>query len=407
MSGPLSHIKVLDLSRVLAGPWASQNLADMGADVIKIERPVKGDDSRAFGPPWLKDADGKETSEAAYFCAANRGKRSLTADISKPEAQALIRKLAAKCDVFVENFKFGDLARYGLGYEDIKAVNPGIVYCSITGFGQTGPWKDRPGYDFMAQGMSGLMSVTGSPDSDTDPAGVRFGVPIIDIMTGMYATIAICAALAHRAETGKGQNLDIALLDSALALTSIQAMNYIATGESPGRIGNAHPNIVPYQVFPTADGSVIVACGNDNLYRKYCAATGHPELADDPRFATNAKRVENRATLTPMLAAIMQQRTTKDWCEILDEAGVANGPINTIGQAFDEPQAKARGALFDIAHPLAGTARLIASPMHFSATPVAYSLAPPVLGQHSAEILRGELGLADEAIEQLRASKVI
>lgn len=407
MSGPLSHIKVLDLSRVLAGPWASQNLADMGADVIKIERPAKGDDSRAFGPPWLKDADGKETSEAAYFCAANRGKRSLTADISKPEAQELIRKLATKCDVLVENFKFGDLARYGLGYEDIKAVNPGIVYCSITGFGQTGPWKDRPGYDFMAQGMSGLMSVTGSPDSDTDPAGVRFGVPIIDIMTGMYATIAICAALAHRAETGKGQNLDIALLDSALALTSIQAMNYIATGESPGRIGNAHPNIVPYQVFPTADGSVIVACGNDNLYRKYCAATGHPELADDPRFATNAKRVENRATLTPMLAAIMQQRTTKDWCEILDEAGVANGPINTIGQAFDEPQAKARGALFDIAHPLAGTARLIASPMHFSATPVAYSLAPPVLGQHSAEILRGELGLADEAIEQLRASKVI
>jgi len=407
MSGPLSHIKVLDLSRVLAGPWASQNLADMGADVIKIERPAKGDDSRAFGPPWLKDAEGKETSEAAYFCAANRGKRSLTADISKPQAQELIRKLAAKCDVLVENFKFGDLARYGLGYEDIKAVNPGIVYCSITGFGQTGPWKDRPGYDFMAQGMSGLMSVTGSPDSDTDPAGVRFGVPIIDIMTGMYATIAICAALAHRAETGKGQNLDIALLDSALALTSIQAMNYIATGESPGRIGNAHPNIVPYQVFPTADGSVIVACGNDNLYRKYCAATGHPELADDPRFATNAKRVENRATLTPMLAAIMRQRTTKEWCEILDEAGVANGPINTIGQAFDEPQAKARGALFDIAHPLAGTARLIASPMHFSATPVAYSLAPPVLGQHSAEILRGELGLADEAIEQLRASKVI
>jgi len=407
MSGPLSHIKVLDLSRVLAGPWASQNLADMGADVIKIERPAKGDDSRAFGPPWLKDAEGKETSEAAYFCAANRGKRSLTADISKPQAQELIRKLAAKCDVLVENFKFGDLARYGLGYEDIKAVNPGIVYCSITGFGQTGPWKDRPGYDFMAQGMSGLMSVTGSPDSDTDPAGVRFGVPIIDIMTGMYATIAICAALAHRAETGKGQNLDIALLDSALALTSIQGMNYIATGESPGRIGNAHPNIVPYQVFPTADGSVIVACGNDNLYRKYCAATGHPELAGDPRFATNAKRVENRATLTPMLAAIMQQRTTKDWCEILDQAGVANGPINTIGQAFDEPQAKARGALFDIAHPLAGTARLIASPMHFSATPVAYSLAPPVLGQHSAEILRGELGLADEAIEQLRASKVI
>jgi len=407
MSGPLSHIKVLDLSRVLAGPWAGQNLADMGADVIKIERPVKGDDSRAFGPPWMKDADGKDTSEAAYFCAANRGKRSLTADISKPEAQEMIRKLAAKCDVVIENYKYGDLARYGLGYEDIKAVNPGIVYCSITGFGQTGPWKERPGYDFMAQGMSGLMSITGSPESETDRYGVRFGVPIIDILTGMYGTIAICAALAHRAETGKGQHLDISLLDSALALTSIQGMNWIATGESPGRIGNAHPNIVPYQVFPTADGSVIVACGNDNLYRKYCAAAGHPELADDPRFATNAKRVENRAIITPILDEIMRQKTTKEWCEILDEAGVANGPINTIGQAFEEPQAVARGALFDIPHPLAGTARLIASPLRFSETPVEYAKAPPVLGQHSEEILQQELGLSADEIAALRANKVI
>jgi crotonobetainyl-CoA:carnitine CoA-transferase CaiB-like acyl-CoA transferase len=407
MSGPLSHIKVLDLSRVLAGPWASQNLADMGADVIKIERPSKGDDSRAFGPPWMKDAEGRDTSEAAYFCAANRGKRSLTLDISKPEAQQLVRSLAAKCDVMLENFKVGDLARYGLGYEDIKAVNPRIIYCSITGFGQTGPWKERPGYDFMAQGMSGLMSITGSPDSETDRYGVRFGVPIIDILTGMYATVAICAAIAHRAETGVGQHLDIALLDSALALTSIQGMNYVATGESPGRIGNAHPNIVPYQVFPTSDGSVIVACGNDNLYRKYCAAAGHPELAEDPRFATNAKRVENRAIITPILDAIMQTKTTKQWCDILDEAGVANGPINTIGQAFDEVQAQARGALFDIAHPLAGSARLIASPLRFSGTPVDYRRAPPVLGQHSEEILRDELGLDAGAIARLRASKVL
>lgn len=407
MSGPLSHIKVLDLSRVLAGPWASQNLADMGADVIKIERPGKGDDSRAFGPPWLKDADGKETSEAAYFCAANRGKRSLTADISKPEAQELIRRLAARCDVVIENFKYGDLARYGLGYEDIKAVNPSVVYCSITGFGQTGPWKDRPGYDFMAQGMSGLMSITGSPESETDRYGVRFGVPIIDILTGMYATIAICAALAHRAETGRGQHLDLALLDSALALTSIQGMNWIATGESPGRIGNAHPNIVPYQVFPTQDGSVIVACGNDNLYRKFCAAAGHPELAEDPRFATNARRVENRAVITPILDEIMRQKTTKQWCEILDDAGVANGPINTIGQAFEEPQAVARGALFDIAHPLAGSTRLIASPMRFSATPVTYEKAPPVLGQHSDEILQQELGMSAEEIAALRAGRII
>jgi crotonobetainyl-CoA:carnitine CoA-transferase CaiB-like acyl-CoA transferase len=403
MNGPLSHIKVLDLSRVLAGPWASQNLADMGADVIKIERPVKGDDSRAFGPPWVKDADGKETSEAAYFCAANRGKRSLTADISKPEAQELIRKLAAKCDVLVENFKVGDLARYGLGYEDIRKVNPSIVYCSVTGFGQTGPWKDRPGYDFMAQGMSGLMSVTGAADSEP----MRFGVPIIDILTGMYATIAICAALAHRAETGVGQHIDVALLDSALSLTSVAGMNYLATGKSPGRIGNSHSNIVPYQVFPTADGSVIVACGNDNLYRKYCAAAGHPELAEDPRFATNAVRVENRAVLTQLLADIMKQRTTKEWCTILDEAGVANGPINTIEQAFDEPQAHARGALFDVPHPLAGSVRLIASPMHFSETPVQYEKAPPVLGADSEVILREELGLSDEAIEKLRSSRVI
>ena len=407
MSGPLSHIKVLDLSRVLAGPWAGQNLADMGADVIKIERPLKGDDSRAFGPPWMKDADGKDTSEAAYFCAANRGKRSLTADISKPEAQELIRKLAAKCDVVIENYKYGDLARYGLGYEDIKAVNPRVVYCSITGFGQTGPWKERPGYDFMAQGMSGLMSITGSPESETDRYGVRFGVPIIDILTGMYATIAICAALANRAETGKGQHLDIALLDSALALTSIQGMNWIATGESPGRIGNAHPNIVPYQVLPTRDGSVIVACGNDNLYRKYCAAAGHPELADDPRFATNAKRVENRAIITPILEEIMRTRTTKEWCDILDEAGVANGPINSIAQAFQEPQAQARGALFDIAHPLAGMARLIASPLRFSDTPVEYRSAPPVLGQHSEEILSQELGLSADQIAGLRSGKII
>jgi crotonobetainyl-CoA:carnitine CoA-transferase CaiB-like acyl-CoA transferase len=407
MSGPLSHIKVLDLSRVLAGPWASQNLADMGADIIKIERPAKGDDSRAFGPPWMKDPEGRDTSEAAYFCAANRGKRSLTLDISRPEAQQLVRSLAAKCDVLLENFKVGDLARYGLGYEDMKAVNPRIVYCSITGFGQTGPWKERPGYDFMAQGMSGLMSITGSPDSETDRYGVRFGVPIIDILTGMYATVAICAAIAHRAETGVGQHLDIALLDSALALTSIQGMNYVATGESPGRIGNAHPNIVPYQVFPTRDGSVIVACGNDNLYRKYCAAAGHPELADEPRFATNAKRVENRAIITPILDAIMQTKTTRQWCEILDAAGVANGPINTIGQAFDEPQAQARGALFDIAHPLAGSARLIGSPLRFSETPVDYRRAPPVLGQHSEEILRDELGLDAGAIAQLRAAKVL
>ena len=387
MPGPLSHIKVLDLSRVLAGPWAGQNLADLGAEVIKVERPGKGDDSRAFGPPYLKDSAGKETSEAAYFLAANRGKKSVTVDLADPKGQEIVRALAASCDVLIENYKVGDLERYGLGFEAIKAVNPSIVYASVTGFGQTGPAAERPGYDFMVQGMSGLMSVTGVPDGQPGGGPLRFGIPIVDIMTGMYATIGICAALAHRERSGLGQHIDVALLDTAMALTSILGMSYLTTGEVPERIGNAHPSIVPYQVFKTADGYIILACGNDNLYKKFCAAAGCSEWAEDSRFLKNSDRVKNRAELEPLLAKVFAARSTKSWSEVLEAAGVANGPINDIAQAFEEEQAKARGTLMHLPHPLAGVAPIIASPMKFSGTPIEYRGSAPLLGQHSAEIL--------------------
>ena len=407
MPGPLSHIRVLDLSRVLAGPWAGQNLADMGAEVIKVERPVKGDDSRAFGPPWLKDPQGKPTSEASYFLAANRGKKSITANLSSPEAQAMLRELAKSCDVVIENYKYGDLTRYGLGYEDIKAVNPKVIYCSVTGFGQTGPWRERPGYDFMAQGMSGLMSVTGEPDGTPGAGPMRVGIPIIDILTGMYASIAICAALAHRAQTGVGQHLDLALLDTSMAFLSIQGLTYLTTGEAPGRIGNTHPSIVPYQVFPTKDGSVILACGNDNLFAKFCEAAGCKHLVTDERFAKNAGRVQNRAVLVPMLNDVFAQKTTKEWVAILEEAGVPNGPINSIAEAFEEEQVKARGVKFDLPHPKGGTAPMISSPMKFSATPLTQDTPPPTLGQHTEAVLSGILGLDAAGIAKLREAGAI
>jgi crotonobetainyl-CoA:carnitine CoA-transferase CaiB-like acyl-CoA transferase len=387
MAGPLSHIKVLDLSRVLAGPWAGQNLADLGAEVIKVERPIKGDDSRAFGPPYLKDATGKETSEAAYFLAANRGKKSIALDLSDPAAQEIVRQLAATCDVLIENYKVGDLERYGLGYERIKAVNPSIVYCSVTGFGQSGPAKERPGYDFMVQGMSGLMSVTGLPDGQAGAGPMRFGIPIVDIMTGMYASVAICAALTHREKTRVGQHIDVALLDTAMSLTSILGMTYLTTGITPDRIGNAHPSIVPYQVFKTSDGHIILACGNDNLFKRFCAAAECSPLAEDARFIKNSDRVNNRELLEPLLAAIFAQKTTKVWTQILEAAGVAVGPINTIAQAFEEEQTKARQTLQSLPHPLAGTAPAIASPMKFSVTQVEYKNSAPLLGQHTDEIM--------------------
>ena len=407
MAGPLSKIRVLDLSRVLAGPWASQNLADLGADVIKLERPKIGDDSRAFGPPWVKDRDANDTRDSAYFTAANRGKRSVTLNIARPEGQAIARELAGICDVLIENYKFGDLARYGLGYADLNAVNPRLIYCSVTGFGHTGPYREHPGYDFMIQGMGGMMSVTGEPDGAPGGGPQRAGVPVADIVTGMYASIAICAALAHRAESGLGQHLDLALLDSQIALLAYQNTNYFATGVPPRRIGNLHPNIVPYQPFKSSDGEVIIACGNDNLFRKFCDAAGCSELARDPRFVTNGKRVENRAEITRLIDAVMRKKTTAEWLELLEAAGVPNGPINDIAQVFQEPQVQARGVKIELDHAAAGKLPLVASPMRFSATPLEYRLPPPLLGEHTDEVLRSLLGKSDAEIARLRAEEII
>ena len=407
MAGPLSHIRVLDLSRVLAGPWAGQNLADLGAEVIKVERPQSGDDSRAFGPPWIKDTQGKETRDSAYFTAANRGKKSITLNLSKPEGQAIVRELAQRSDVLIENYKHGDLARYGLGYDDLKKLNPRLIYCSVTGFGQTGPYKEHPGYDFMVQGMGGMMSVTGEPDGAPGGGPQRAGVPVADIITGMYASIAICAAIAHRAETGIGQHLDLALLDSQIALLAYQNTNYFATGVAPKRIGNSHPNIVPYQPFKTADGDVILACGNDNLYRKFCEAAGCTELATDARFINNGKRVEHRAELTRLLGEVFSKRTTRDWVTLLEAAGVPNGPINTLAQVYEEPQVKARGIRVEMPHPVAGSVSTVASPMRFSATPVEYKQAPPVLGEHTEEVLQQILGKTAQEMTQLRSDGIV
>jgi crotonobetainyl-CoA:carnitine CoA-transferase CaiB-like acyl-CoA transferase len=407
VAGPLSHIRVLDLSRVLAGPWASQNLADLGAEVIKIERPGSGDDSRAFGPPWIRDGQGAETKDSAYFSSANRGKKSVTLNIALPEGQAIARELAGKCDVLIENYKYGDLARYGLGYEELRGRNPRLVYCSVTGFGHTGPYRERPGYDFMIQGMGGMMSVTGEPDGAPGGGPQRAGVPIADIITGMYASIAICAALAQRERSGKGQHLDLALLDSQIALLAYQNTNYFATGAPPRRIGNLHPNIVPYQPFRAADGDVILACGNDNLYRKFCEAAGCAELARDPRFATNAKRVENRAELTRLLADVFRKRSKREWLELLEAAGVPNGPINDVAQVFQEPQVKARGVRIELKHAAGALLPLVASPMRFSETPIDYRLAPPVLGQHTDAVLRELAGKSEADIARLRAAQVI
>ena len=407
MAGPLSHIRVLDLSRVLAGPWAGQNLADLGAEVIKIERPRVGDDSRAFGPPWVKDGSGKDTRDSAYFTSANRGKKSVTVNIAVAEGQALVRELARGGDVLIENYKYGDLARYSLGYDDLRELNPRLIYCSVTGFGHTGPYRTRPGYDFMIQGMGGMMSVTGEPDGAPGGGPQRAGVPIADIITGMYASIAICAALAQRAHSGAGQHLDLALLDSQIALLAYQNTNYFATGVPPERIGNLHPNIVPYQPFRASDGELILACGNDNLYRKFCEAAGCAELASDPRFATNGKRVENRTELTRLLSEVFKKRSKREWLELLEAAGVPNGPINDVAQVFDEPQVKARGVRIELEHAAAGRLPMVASPMRFSGTPIEYRLAPPLLGEHTAEVLRVLLGKSEAEIARLRAAGVI
>ncbi len=403
----LGHIRVLDLSRVLAGPWCSQNLADLGADVIKIERPEVGDDTRAWGPPYARDADGNNTTEAAYYLSANRGKRSVTVDIASSEGQALIRELAKHSDVVLENFKVGHLKRYGLDYDSLRAIKPDLVYCSVTGFGQDGPYAHRPGYDFLIQGMGGLMSITGERDDLPGGGPQKAGVAITDLMTGMYATIAVLAALTHRDRTGEGQHIDMALLDTQVAMLANMGSNFLNSGKPPKRMGNAHANIVPYQTFACADGHIIVATGNDGQYQKFVEVGQRTELAQDPRFATNPMRVKNRDVLVPILADMVMTKTRSEWIDQLEAVGVPCGPINDIGDVFDNPQVKARGIAMDLPHPTAGKVTLVRSPMRLSATPVATDKAPPLLGQHTDEVLRDVLGRSGEEIAALRSKGIV
>lgn len=406
MAGALSHIRVLDLSRILAGPWAGQILADLGADVIKVERPGPGDDTRGWGPPWIKDDQGQDTSVAAYYLCANRNKRSITVDITQPEGQDIVRRLAAQSDVVLENFKLGGLKQYGLDYDSLKAVNPRLVYCSITGFGQDGPYAPRAGYDFLIQGLGGLMSITGRPDGEPGAGPMKVGVALTDILTGLYATNAVLAALAWREKSGEGQYIDMALLDVQVACLANQAMNYLATGSNPRRMGNAHPSIVPYQDFPTADGHMILAIGNDGQFARFCEVAGRPELAADARFATNRARVENRAELIPLLNEITATRTTAEWIGQLEARAVPCGPINGLAEVFADPQVQARGLAVKMPHPEAGEVPLVGSPIRLSKTPVEYRRAPPLVGEHTDEIL-ADLGVDAAGIAGLRERGVV
>jgi len=410
IAGSLSHLRVLDLSRVLAGPWASQLLGDLGADVIKVEKPGTngkgGDDTRGWGPPWLADATGAPTADAAYFLCTNRNKRSLTVDITRPEGQAIVRELAARADVVVENFKVGGLKGYGLDYASLAAINPGLVYCSITGFGQDGPYAARAGYDFLIQGMGGLMSVTGRADGEDGAGPQKVGVALTDILTGLYAGNAILAALAHRERTGQGQHVDLALLDVQVACLANQAMNYLVSGKAPRRMGNGHPNIVPYQDFPTADGDMILAIGNDGQFARFCDIAGHAEWSADERFATNAARVKNRGVLIPLLRQATVMKTTAEWIALLENAAVPCGPINDLAGVFADPQVMHRGLHLDLPHAAGGTAPQVANPIHFSATPIAYRRAPPLLGQDTDDVLR-ELGRSESSIAALRAAGIV
>jgi len=407
MPGPLAHLTILDLSRVLAGPWCTQLLADLGATVIKIERPGSGDDTRAWGPPYLKDAAGRDTSEAAYYLCCNRGKLSVAVDFTQPEGRTLVIGLARQADVLIENFKVGGLAKYGLDYASVAAANPRIVYASITGFGQDGPYADRAGYDFIIQGMSGFMSVTGERDDLPGGGPQKAGVAITDLMTGMYATVAIQAALAHRDRTGRGQWIDTALLDSAVAMMATMSHNYLTTGEAPTRLGNAHQNIVPYQVFACTDGHVIVAVGNDSQFAKFCAAAGKPEWAADLRYAKNADRVRNRGVLVPLIAEVMATRTQRAWLDALEPLGIPCGPINRLDQVFADPQVIARGMQKDLPHPLAGTVPQVRAPIAFSETKLECERSPPLLGEHTAEVLRDRLAISPDAIADLARRGVI
>jgi crotonobetainyl-CoA:carnitine CoA-transferase CaiB-like acyl-CoA transferase len=414
VSQPLDDIRVLELSRVLAGPWAGQTLADLGADVIKVERPGVGDDTRHWGPPFVErdGGEGVRGRDAAYYLCANRGKRSMEVDFTRPEGQRIVRELAARSDVVIENFKVGSLARYGLDHDALLELNPRLVVCSITGFGQTGPYRDRPGYDFLIQGMGGLMSITGEPDASPGGKPVKVGVAVADVFTGLYAVIAIQAALAHRARTGEGQHIDLALLDVQTAVLANQASNFLVSGRPPGRMGNAHPNVVPYEAFATADGHFILAVGNDRQFARFCEVAGCEELSRDPRYATNPRRVEHRASLIPKIAERLRTRPSAEWLAVLEDAGVPCGPINDIEELFGDAQVRSRGLRVEIPDSptddepdpaLPG----VASPLRFSRTPVRYDRAPPRLGEHTDEVLRTELGWSDAAIADARAAGVL
>ncbi|MGI9520509.1 MAG: CaiB/BaiF CoA transferase family protein [Hyphomicrobiaceae bacterium] len=405
MSGPLDGIRVVDLTRILAGPTCTQILGDLGADVIKIEMPKSGDDTRRWGPPFWHDGEGEATAESAYFSCANRNKRSATIDIRSLEGQRLLRELIGKSDVVVENFKFGGLAKYGLAYDDVKSDNPGLVYCSITGFGHTGPYAERPGYDVLMQGMGGMMSVTGAADGEPQ----KCGVPISDLMAGMYAAVSINAALRHRELTGQGQAIDIGMLDTTVAMMSNQALNYLSSAEIPPRLGNEHPNIAPYQVFPTRDGNIIVACGSEPQFQRLCAIMDRPDIPQDPRFSVNKQRLAHRVELVDVLNPIFESRPAQYWLEKLEEHGISCGPINNLEQTFADPQVKARGMRIEMEHPATGDRpiSLVASPMKMSQTPVSYRHAPPLLGQHTNDILRDVLERTDEEVAALRAAGTV
>jgi formyl-CoA transferase len=407
MPSALEGIRVLDLSRVLAGPWCGQNLADLGADVIKVERPGAGDDTRGWGPPFLKDRDGADTTDAAYYLAANRGKRSIEVDLATETGREIVRSIARVSDVVLENYKVGALAKYGLDYPSLSAINPRLVYCSVTGFGQTGPWSHRAGYDFIIQGLGGLMSVTGEADERPGGGPQKVGVAVADLMTGMYATQAVLAALFHRERTGEGQHLDLALLDVQVAMTANMSSNYLHSGVPPKRWGNAHPNLVPYQTFRASDGWIIVAVGNDGQFRRFVELGGRPELADDARFARVQDRIRNRELLVPELERMVATRTQQQWIDGMEAAGVPCGPINDLRQVFENPQVRARGMRIEIEREDAGPVALVANPVKASRTPPAYRLPPPKLGEHTDAVLRGVLGWDAERIATARAAGAI
>ncbi len=407
MTASLSHIRVLDLSRILAGPWAAQTLADLGAEVVKVERPGAGDDTRKWGPPFLPGPDGEPTAETAYFLSANRGKKSIAVDIASTGGQELIRALAARSDVLIENFKVGGLARYGLDYESLSAGNPGLVYCSITGFGQTGPYAARGGYDFMIQAMGGLMSLTGERDDKPGGGPQKAGLAVSDLFCGMYATIAILAALTHRERTGEGQHIDLALLDSTVAMLSMMATNYFTSGVAPGRMGNAHPNVAPYQLYPTADGHIVIAVGNDGQFARLCEVVGRPELAADPRFADNPRRLANRDALDEIVGGVLRTRASAGWLALLAAKNVPASPVNGIDQVFANPQVVHRGMKVDLPHAAGVGASHAASPLRFSRTPVRYTASAPMLGAHTDEVLARILDLSADEIAGLRAAGTI